>query len=349
MKDWIRFRLTGEICTDVTEAVLAPGDIKRKRYSDEIFELYDVKEYRQLFPHAYEPEHIAGTLQSEVANELGLPSGIPVVVGIGDMPAGVLGTGTLERGHGTSVLGTTFINSLVVNEPVFQPHGVGMNSAYVENKLLRLVNNTGGAAINYQWFLDNFYVQEKQAFSKKELYEVVDRIVESVKMGSNGLIYHPYINSCGVTAPFLSIGARAQFFGIGLGTKKEDMLRAIFEGIGFAMLDCYSSVPEEVVDITVSGGSSNSKTLCQILSDICGVRVIVPEEKDSTALGASIVAAVGVGYYPSYAEAIKNMVSVESVYEPCREKHEFYRRLYDIYKEIRTSMQTAWEMRRVLS
>ncbi len=348
MKDWIRYRLTGDICTDVTEAVLGPGDVGKRGYSEKILELYDVKEYARLFPPVHEPESIAGRLQPRAAKELGLPSGIPVVVGIGDMPAGILGTGALEKGHGTSVLGTTFLNGLVNDKPVFQPPDVGMNSAYVENRLLRLVNNTGGAAINYQWFLDNFYAQEKKTLSVRALYDAVDKIVEGVTPGSGGVIYHPYINSCGVTAPFLSIGARAQFFGIGMNTRKEDMLRAIYEGIGFAMLDCYSSVPVELVDITLAGGSSNSKVLCQIISDICGVKAFVPEEKDSTSLGASIVAAVGIGYYQSYIEAIEKMVRIECVYEPCLEKHEQYFKTYSLYRQIRNDMQSAWEMRRNL-
>lgn len=348
MKDYLRFRLTGTIHTDVTEAVLSPGDVRTRAYSDEVLELFDVADYKHILPPVEEPEKIAGYLLPEVAEQMHLPVGIPVIIGLGDMPSGVLGTGALSAGHGSSVLGTTFLNGLIVDTPQPQPRCAGMTCAYVEKHMLRMVNNTGGAAINYQWFIDNFFAEEKAQLGDGEIFTYIDRLVESVEPGSNGVMYHPYINSCGVTAPFLSIGARAQFTGIGLHNTKADLLRAIYESIGFAMRDCYSSVPVELLDIMVTGGGSKSGALCQILADICQVPIRVQEEKEATALGVCISAAVGIGMYRSYSEAIAHMVRFAKVYMPRPEKKDLYDRLYELYFSIRRDMQPSWEKRRQL-
>ena len=348
MKDWLRYQLTGEIMTDVTEAVLGPGDVGTRTYCDEILRLFDVYEYRNLLPPVQEPEKMAGTLLPEAAQAMGLPSGIPVVVGIGDMPGGILGTGTLYPGHGASILGTTFLNGLVIEKPQREPENAGMTSAYVENRLLRLVNNTGGAAINYQWFIDHFMDREKQELGEKQIFNYVDDLIRSVPLGSNGVMYHPYINACGITAPFVSIGARAQFTGIGLHSTKADLMRAIYEGIGFAMRDCYTSIPVGLVDIALTGGGSKSPVLCQISADICGVPIRVPEEKEASALGACIVGAVGVGVYKTYAEAVEHMVRTSKIYEPDQSRTERYSKLYQLYYEIRNDMQPAWEKRQDL-
>lgn len=345
MKDYLRYRMTGTICTDVTEAVLSPGDVRSRGYAAEVLRLFDVSEYERLLPPAAEPEASAGALTEEAARNLGLQPGIPVVVGIGDMPGGVLGAGTLLSGHGASVLGTTFLNGLVLDRPQMEPYGAGMTSAFIENRILRMVNNTGGAAINSQWFLDQFFQREKQEAGESGIFSLVDRLLETVEPGSHGVLYHPYINSCGVTAPFLSIGARAQFTGIGLHTTREDMLRAIYEGIGFAMRDCYSSVPETLQDITVTGGASSSAVLCQLLADICGVPVRLPQEKEATALGAGIVGAVGIGAYSNYTEAVWKMVHFSKTFFPCFKNKDVYDKLFQLYFEIRNSMRGPWELR----
>lgn len=346
MKDWLRYKLTGTIFTDVTEAVLSPGDVRTRGYSDDVLKLFDVFEYKYLLPPVAEPEFIAGELLADVAQELGLPAGIPVVIGIGDMPSGVLGTGALLCGHGSSVLGTTFLNGLIIDEPQPEPRNAGMTSAYVENHMLRMVNNTGGAAINYQWFIDQFFAAEKEHFGVKGIFTYIDQLVEATKPGSNGVMYHPYINSCGVTAPFLSIGARAQFTGIGLHTTKAEMMRAIYESIGFAMRDCYGAVPVKLVDITVTGGGSKSPVLCQIIADICQVPVHVQKEREATALGCGIVGAVGVKMYSDYLDAIQHMIHPSKTYVPRVERKELYDQLYRLYFEVRNGMRASWELRR---
>lgn len=348
IKDWLRYKMTGAIHTDVTEAVLYPGDVRTRGYSDEVLKLFDVYEYKRLLPPVAEPEMISGPLKAEIAEQMGLPVGIPVAVGIGDMPSGVLGTGALLCGHGSSVLGTTFLNGLIIDEPQPEPHNAGMTSAYVERHMLRMVNNTGGAAINYQWFIDQFFTAEKEQYGEAGIFDYIAQLVESVPPGCSGVMYHPYINSCGVTAPFLSIGARAQFTGIGLHTTKADMMRAIYESIGFAMRDCYGAVPIELVDITLTGGGSKSAALCQIVADICQVPVLVQEVKEATALGTGIVGAVAVGMYPNYEEAVRHMVHPAKTYYPEIGKKGLYDQLYQLYYETRNGMRRAWELRREL-
>lgn len=344
MKDYLRYRLTGTIMTDVTEAALTPGNPYARNFSDDILKLFDVYEYKNALPPVKEPEDIAGYLLEDVAKLTGLKAGIPVVVGIGDMPSGILGTGVLNTGHGASSLGTTFLNGLVIDKPQPEPYNAGMTCSYFENRSLRLVNNSGGAAINYRWFIDNFYKEEQNRYGEK-IYDFVDEEIARVPAGANGVMYHPYINACGVTAPFLSLGARAQFTGVGLHNTKADFLRAIYEGLGFAMYDCFSSVPTDIVDITVTGGGSRSPMLCSILADICGCPILLPDEVEATAIGTGICGAVGVGMYGSYSEAVENMVRISKEYKPNLENTEKYKEYFKLYRQIRNDMQPSWLLR----
>ena len=344
MKDWIRFKLTGEIWTDHTEATCSPGDIIKKTYSPSIFKWFGIEEWAHLFPPVQDPLEPAGRLIPSIAEELGLDANTKVITGMGDMPASVLGSGSIRPGHGASTLGTTFLNGVVTDRPYFTPRNIGMTNTYIGDMLVRLVNNTGGGAINYQWLLNIWRSNNPDhAESVENILADLNARVARCPVGANGVMYHPYINSAGITAPFYNLGARAQFTGISLHNTYDDLLRAVFEGLGFAMKDCYSSVPIPLERISVTGGGGKSEVLCQILADCCDAEIIVPKVTESAALGTAIIAAVGTGMYGNYEEAVSNMVHIKRKFEPNARHRAKYDELFQRYKDIRRAMMPIWD------
>ena len=158
-------------------------------------------------------------------------------------------------------------------------------------------------------------------------------------------MYHRYINSTGVTAPFYNVGARAQFTGIGLHHTRGHLLRAVYEGMAMAIRDCYGAVPGGVGQIRISGGGSRSPVLCQIISDICKKELLLPREAEATALGCAILAACAVGEYASLEEAVGQMVGIEKRYQPDDTLSDHYDHWFDLFQKTAQTMMPLWDQR----
>lgn len=346
MKDWIRFRLTGEICTDPSEATCLPSSTYERGWSEEVMALYGMKEYMHLLPPIRQPEEIVGAVHHQAALETGLKEGTPVICGLGDMLAGMLGAGALEGGQGVTILGSTLLNSVIQDWPNAAPEGIGMTLATAGGKWARFVNNTGGGTMNSSWAMGLLAQREQGDFAaKSQYYAWLDRQIAAIAPCAEGLMYHPYINSTGVTAPFYNVGARAQFTGIGLHHTRGHLLRAVYEGMAMAIRDCYGAVPGGVGQIRISGGGSRSPVLCQIISDICKKELLLPREAEATALGCAILAACAVGEYASLEEAVGQMVGIEKRYQPDDTLSDRYDHWFDLFQKTAQTMMPLWDQR----
>lgn len=346
MKDWIRFKLTGEICTDPSEATCLPADTFGRGWSREVMALYGMEEYMHLLPPIRPSDEIVGAVTRQAAKETGLMAGTPVICGLGDMLAGVLGAGALTPGQGVTILGSTLLNSVILDRPDTRPHGIGMTLATVEGKWARFLNNTGGGTINIGWAMDTLTAQEKASFfSKNEYYAWVDDEIRRTPPCSGGVMYHPYINSTGVTAPFYCVGARAQFTGIGLHSTRFHLMRSVYEGVAMAMRDCYGAVEGGIDQIRVSGGGSRSKVLCQIIADVCQKELLLPREAESTALGTAVMTACAVGAYGGIEQAAARMITISARYEPNPTAEDIYDAWFSLFQRTAQAMIPVWEDR----
>lgn len=343
-KDWVRLKLTGQIATDDTDLGWMPGDPRRRTYAEKIFTLLGVDEYRRLFPEVLPSDAVAGTLLPAVAAELGMRADTPVVVGMGDACCGHYAAGALDEGQACTILGTSLINGLTTSTPVFEPRPLGVLFTLIGDKWIRILPNTGGGSINLRWFLDALcapYLQRAQA-QKVSVYELLDADVQQTPVGASGVIYHPYINPAGVIAPFYNLSACANFFGLRLHNTLPDMLRAVYEGVGMAILDCYSAIPIPVQSLRLTGGGARSSVWCQIVADCVDKVCEVPDGEESTAKGAAMLAGVGAGVYRDYRAAAARAVRIERTYAPDPLRAARYRELYPLYREVWESLQDAW-------
>ena len=163
-----------------------------------------------------------------------------------------------------------------------------------------------------------------------------------VPVGANGVVYHPYINPAGVIAPFYNLAACANFFGLRLHNTLPDMLRAVYEGVGLAVYDCYAAIPSPIQSVRLTGGGARSPIWCQIIAD-CMDRVCeVPNGEETAAKGVAMLAGVAAGIYHDYRDAAARAVRIEHTYIPEPGAVARYRQLYGLYRQVRDGLQESW-------
>lgn len=344
-KDWLRYKLTGVIATDESDASLPFYDIVKKIYSDETLSYYGIEDMKKVLPEVIPSYEAVSYIKDDVAELTGLKKGTPFVTGPFDVVSTAIGVDAIHNGIGCSIIGTTCFNEVSMDTPDKTPLNVGMTIVHgVPGKWIRALGAMNGTP-NLDWFIDQIAEAQKDAAKILgiNLYKYFEDKVKNIPIGSNGVIYHPYISPGGERAPFVKPTAKAQFMGICLDNTKYDMLRAVYEGVAMEMLDCYKNMPGEISEIHLSGGGASSDFWCQMFSDATGKDIKIPEGSEFGAKGAIINASVATKLYSNFDEAIKNMVKFERHYKPDMIKHQKYEKLYNLYKEVYTNIWNVWD------
>jgi sugar (pentulose or hexulose) kinase len=341
-KDYLCFRLTGTVHIDPTEAAGLPGNTRTQSYDDRLFRLFGIGAYRHLFPPIRPSAAVVGEVLPAAAESTGLQVGTPVVAGAGDVPSNALGIGAVEPGIALTVLGTNCQSGLIFDRPVFEPPDVGLLFCLPGQRWLRALMNVAGTT-NLNWFIEQFCAAEQAAApARAELYATIERLAEQSEPGAHGIIYHPYLSSVGVIAPFVESAARAQFFGLTQQHRRADMLRAVYEGVVFAIRDCYSVLDTPIREIRLAGGGARSRLWSQTLADCMGARVVIPEGSEFGAKGAALLAGVGIGLFKTAADASTSTFRVARCFEPDSHLKPRYDAMYEIYRMLRDEVRLAW-------
>lgn len=344
-KDWLRYKLTGDISTDESDASLPFFDIVKRKYSEKTLSLYGIEEMRKILPEVIPSYKAISYIKDDIAELTGLRKGTPFVTGPFDVVSTAIGVDAVQSGIGCSIIGTTCFNEISMDVPDTSPLNVGMTIAHgVPGKWMRALGAMNGTP-NLDWFIDQIAESQKDAAKILgiNLYKYFEEKIKNIPIGSNGVIYHPYISPGGERAPFVKPTAKAQFMGICLDNTKFDMLRAVYEGVAMEMLDCYKNMPGEISEIHLSGGGASSDYWCQMFSDATGKDIKIPSGSEFGAKGAIINASVVTKLFGNFDEAIRNMVKFERHYQPDMFKHEKYEKLYSLYKEVYTNVWEVWD------
>jgi sugar (pentulose or hexulose) kinase len=158
--------------------------------------------------------------------------------------------------------------------------------------------------------------------------------------GARGVLYHPYL--LGERVPFMAPEASGAFFGLTMATRRADVARAVAEGVAFAVRHCLEAIGAPVTEVRLSGGGARSRTWSQILADVTGATMSLPAGSQFGALGAAMVAGVGVGLYPEYATAVRRCVRVERVHEPSAERRDAYDARFRLFLELIEAVRPYW-------
>ena len=219
----------------------------------------------------------------------------------------------------------------------------------MEDRWLRLMASLAGTP-NLEWALQTFGAELKRQaeLTQTSVYDLAEELVKTSPIGANGVMYHPYLLAGGERAPFTDSRARASYTNINVTHTLADILRATYEGVAFAMLDCYSNMPGKVKQITVCGGGAKSSFWCQMFADVLGADIITVNGDELGAKGVVLNNAVVQGLYADYAQAVAQTVSIRKRFVPDMEKHKRYAELYQLYTQIRKALQPTWERRQKL-
>lgn len=341
-KDWLCFKLTGSVQLDPTEASVMPGDPHARGYSEAMIDLLGVRAYRHLFPPLQPSEKIVGVIHAEAANQTGLKAGTPVVAGAGDVPASAIGVGAYEPGVACSLLGTNFLNCLVTDHPVFEPREIGVLFCLPGERWLRATINVSGTT-SFDWAIEQFCQPEvRAAASGSDLFAQVEALAAQSSPGARGIIYLPYLSSQGIVAPIFEPAARAEFFGLTNEHTRGDVIRAVYEGMAFAIRNGYDVIPAAIDEIRLSGGAAKSAFFCQVVADVTGKRITVPSGSEFGARGAAVLAAVGIGWFETIADALASNPITVRIYENNPELKPLYDDTYAVYSQLRDALRPVW-------
>ena len=193
-KDYVRFKLTGECVTDVTDASGSMFlNVYERKWSPEITEILDID--KNILPGLVESPEVSGKVSGQAARETGLPAGIPVVGGAGDQAAAAIGNGIVEEGIATYSIGTSGVIYAATDELKYDPESrlnVFCHAAPGKWCVLACINSAAGS---YQWYLDNFssWAKAEAGETGESIYSVLERKAGGIPLGSEKLIFLPYL------------------------------------------------------------------------------------------------------------------------------------------------------------
>lgn len=335
-KDYIRFRLTGEFATEVSDASgTSLFNVTKRRWADEMLDGAGIP--RDWMPKAYESPEITGRITEETAGLTGLKAGTPVVGGGGDQAAGAVGNGVVETGIISSTVGTSGVVFAFADKPVVDP-GLRVHTFChaVPGKwhVMGVMLSAGGSL---RWYRDTF-AQAETAEAKAsggEVYDTLSAQVAGVEPGCEGLIFLPYLT--GERTPYPDPNARGVFFGITLRHDKPHFVRAVYEGVAYGLRDSFEILGEMQVPISqvrASGGGARSAVWRQIQADITGREHVLINVDEGPAFGAALLASVGTGVYPSVETACRSTIKVVSSTQPDIARKALYDRYYAVYRAL---------------
>jgi xylulokinase len=351
-KDFLIYKLTGEIATEVSDASLSfLMDVPKRKWADSQFEKLGI-------PRSFAPDRllesvdVVGTLKENIAEELGIASGIPVVAGGGDQPAGGVGTGIIKAGIIGATIGTSGVVFGCLDEPYIDKVDRAMysmaHSVPGKYAFLGLVLTAGGS---YKWLRDNVFADKKaeMAAAGKDVYDYMSGLAEKASVGSEGLVFLPYLN--GDKTPHSDANARALFFGLSYRHGLPDICRSVMEGVTFALRDTVEIIREtgkEVTEVRANGGGAKSPLWRQIQADIFNANIVTMNIEEGPAAGACIMAAVGAGHFASVEETCGAMLKVTGVTEPVPANVSVYNEYYQTYRDLYPALRGLYKKQAVI-
>ncbi len=346
-KDYIRYRLTGQLATDPTDASgTLLFDVAARKWSEDL--LGGLELAPELLPSVLESLQIGGELTPEAAEATGLLAGTPVAVGGGDQAMAALGLG-LKPGEVASTIATGGQLVTITPETIIDPGRRMHTLSYITPERSILMGAVLAAGLSLRWFRDTLGQLEKEAARNLGVsaYELLSLEAARAAPGSDGLFFLPYLS--GERTPHMDPRARGCFIGLTLSHTKAHMARAVMEGVSFALKDSLLIMQELGVGIEriiLSGGGARSRVWQQIQADIYGFPVQVVQRDEHSSYGAALAAGVAAGEYRDLSDALSRarsdeLLQAEYVY-PIEGNVKLYQEQYEYYKALYPALKTVF-------
>jgi xylulokinase len=341
-KDDVRRRLTGEMATEVSDASgMLLLDVVKRNWSKPLLSKLELD--ADLFATCYESEQVTGNLLPEIAEKLGLSTACVVVGGAGDCAANAVGNGIVKKGHLASSLGTSGVMFVHSDEVQVDPEGRLHTFCHAVHGKWHMMGVSLSAAGSLEWFCQQL-CREIAAGKKSDPYEILNREADAVTAGSEGLFFLPYL--AGERTPHADPDARGCFIGLTLKHTRGHMVRAIMEGVAFALRDSLAIIKDmgvPVRQIRVGGGGAKSDLWRQIQADAFGQKVCRINAEQGPAFGVALLAAVGAGEYKNIEEACKATIHTTDETAPNSKARSFYDRSFPIYQQLYRSLKADFQ------
>jgi xylulokinase len=325
-KDYPRFRLTGELASDVSDASgTALFDVVHRRWSDEMVSGLGLD--ASILPKCYESQEVTGTVSAEAAAETGLAPGTPVVAGAGDQAASAIGNGIVEPGTVSCTIGTSGVVFAYLEKPAYDPQGRVHTFCHAIPNTWHVMGVTQGAGLSLQWF--------RNRFASDRSYDDLTAEAATTVPGAHGLFWLPYL--MGERTPHLDANARGAWVGLTAKHERADLIRAVLEGVCYSQkdgLEIVAGLGAHPSLVRLSGGGAKSSFWHQMFADIFNTRVVTLETQEGSAYGAALLALVGTGAYATAAEACKVAIREVFARDPNPKSANEYSKRYDVYGSI---------------
>ncbi len=343
-KDYIRYRLTGEFATDVSDASgMQLLDVPKRCWSDEMLDGLSID--RKLLGRVYESQEATGALHAEAAEETGLAAGTLVAGGAGDNAAAAVGTGIVRDGEAFTTIGTSGVVYAHTGRPVIDPMGRVHTFCCAVPGAWHVMGVTQAAGLSLKWFRDTFCQAEKEVAASLggSAYQLMEREAEHSPIGANRLLFVPYL--MGERTPHKDANARGLFFGLSAIHGKADMIRAVLEGVACSLTDCMDILREmriPVDSMAVCGGGSKSPIWRVMIANLFNLELRTIRG-EGAALGAGLLAAVASGIYGSLPEACDAVIRFGEKQGPNPDDAERYKRLHGVYRSLYPALREAYQ------
>lgn len=341
-KDYIRYRLSGTLATDVSDAAgTLLLDLDKRDWSDEVLTALDIP--RAWLPQVLESPQVSAHVDETRAKATGLQADIPIVAGAGDNAAAAIGSGVTQTGSAFVSIGTSGV--IFAHSDTATPDASGELHCFCHAvpgayHLMGVCLASGGSL---QWFADNIATEEQAVADRlgRNLHELLSAEAETVAPGADGLYFLPYL--AGERTPHMDANARGAWIGLSLSHDRRHMVRAILEGVAYSLRDSLVRMAAQGVDpqrLLLVGGGAHSPVWRRILAAVLNKPVALQSDQEGPAYGAIILAAVGAAIYPDVDWAVQTMAPPPDDFEePDAELAAFYQARYNKFIQLYPALQ----------
>ncbi len=336
-KDYIRYLLTGEFATEVSDASgTALLNVPARDWSTRLLDQLDLP--RAWFPQVAESPAVTGTVTAKAAELTGLAEGTPVVGGAGDCAAGAVGTGIVHTGLLWVSTGTSGVIFAPADEPATDEDMRTHTFCHAVPGKWHIMGVMLSAGGSLRWYRDALGGAEKAvaALTGQDPYELICAEAAEAPLGGEGLMFLPYLT--GERCPHPDPSARGAFINLGLRHDRRHLARAVLEGVAFGLRDSVeimkaSGVP--MTEVRASGGGARSPLWRQIQADVFGLPIATINVEEGAALGVALLAGVGTGVWGTVEDACAAVIRTVSVTEPVADNVAAYEALYrELYQPL---------------
>ncbi|WP_345808542.1 xylulokinase [Bacillus pumilus] len=327
-KDYVRFRLTGSVHIDYSDAAgTLLLNIGEQAWSEEICQAFDIPPH--ICPPLISSEEEVGILFPHIARETGIEEGAKVFAGGADNACGAIGAGILSSGRTLCSIGTSGVILSYEEDHERELQGNLHLFHHAKKDAYYTMGVTLSAGYSLNWI--------KHLLAPEESFQSLLEGAVDVAPGANGLLFTPYL--VGERTPHADAIIRGSLIGLDSRHERAHVVRAVLEGITFSLnesIALFRQAGKHIDSIVSIGGGARSRTWLQMQADIFQAEVIQLDNEQGPALGAAILAAVGCGWYPSLEACANQFIHQAAVYEPEQQLASIYDDLFHLYQKVYT-------------